>query len=378
MSAIQLWDLKYEVVAAYSGTEALATVSQHAFDCVLLDINMPGMDGFEVCRRLKADETTRAIPVIMVSARDADDDVINGLDAGADDYIVKPFHFPLVEARLRSALRGKYALDAIAVANEELEKARQAADDANKAKSEFLANMSHELRTPLNAVIGFSQGLLERTDRHPLNPHQIDRLQKILASGGHLLSLINDVLDISKVEAGRMEVNLTEICVQSLAREVQTMAEGLLLPKPAVRFEVQFAEQSPPLSSDLAKVRQILFNLVGNAIKFTESGVVTLRFQDHADALHMHVTDTGIGIAADQLPWIFDKFHQVRNASKTALKGTGLGLSISLAFAELLGGDLTVTSIENVGSTFTLKVPRSAPKPSGEELEFDRKQTIWS
>ena len=252
--------------------------------------------------------------------------------------------------------------DATARANEMAVRA----EAANVAKSEFLANMSHELRTPLNAVIGFSEGLLERTDIHPLNEHQKDRLEKIKTSGEYLLQLINGVLDIAKAESGKIDLQITTFDVEPVVREVGDMAEALAKDKPAVRFTLDLEEHLPPITSDRDKIRQILVNLLGNAIKFTEQGSVTLRVRRNNGSLLFSVEDTGVGISAEHLDHLFEQFYQVKQETHRSLKGTGLGLAISKAFATLLGGTLTVESVEGQGSTFTLTVP----------LMFDRRKSV--
>jgi PAS domain S-box-containing protein len=239
----------------------------------------------------------------------------------------------------------------------ELSVAQQELQRANKAKSEFLANMSHELRTPLNAVIGFSDGLIERSDRHPLNEHQMDRLSKINKSGQHLLSLINDVLDISKVESGKLEVHPSSFDVFVMAAEVADVAEGLCRDKSLVSFRMEIDPDLPPLTSDRERIKQVLINLVGNAIKFTEQGQIILQIRRVNDHFLMSVQDTGIGIPAKHCEKVFEKFHQIRSASTSSIKGTGLGLSICKAFADLIGATLSVESVLGTGSTFSLSVP---------------------
>jgi PAS domain S-box-containing protein len=261
------------------------------------------------------------------------------------------------DALRRSNDRLEQYAAALETANKALEESNRLAERANRAKSDFLASMSHELRTPLNAVIGFSEGLLERTDIHPLNEHQKDRLEKIKTSGEYLLQLINGVLDIAKVESGRIDLQITTFDVETVAREVGDMAEGLAKDKPAVRFILDLDERLPPMTSDRDKVRQILVNLLGNAIKFTERGSVTLRVRGNNGQLVFSVEDTGVGISAEHLNRLFEKFYQVKQETYRALKGTGLGLAISKAFATLLGGTLTVESVERQGSTFTLTIP---------------------
>jgi signal transduction histidine kinase len=252
--------------------------------------------------------------------------------------------------------------DATARANEMAVRA----EAANVAKSDFLANMSHELRTPLNAVIGFSEGLLERTDIHPLNEHQKDRLEKIKTSGEHLLQLINGILDIAKAESGKIDLQITTFDVEPVVWEVDEMAESLAKDKPAVRFTLDLEEHLPPITSDRDKIRQILVNLLGNAIKFTEQGSATLRVHRNNGSLLFSVEDTGIGISAEHLDRLFEKFYQVKQETHRWPKGTGLGLAISKALATLLGGTLTVESALGQGSTFTLTVP----------LMLDRRKSV--
>ena len=255
------------------------------------------------------------------------------------------------EAKLLETNR--HLKDATARANEMAVRA----EAANVAKSEFLANMSHELRTPLNAVIGFSEGLLERTAIHPLNEHQKDRLGKIKTSGEHLLQLINGILDIAKAESGKIDLQITTFDVGPVVAEIGAIAESLAKDKPAVHFTVDLEEHLPPIVSDRGKIRQILANLLSNAVKFTERGSIALRVRRNNGTLLLSVEDTGAGISAECLNRLFERFYQGKPEKHCTLQGTGLGLAISKAFAILLGGTLTVESVEGQGSTFTLTVP---------------------
>jgi PAS domain S-box-containing protein len=270
------------------------------------------------------------------------------------------------ESRRQSKEQLEQYTAALEKANKALEESKRLADCANRAKSEFLANMSHELRTPLNAVIGFSEGLLGRVDRHPLNEHQIARIGNIKTSGEHLLQLINDVLDIAKVESGKIDLHIATFDIEPLAREIGDLVEALARDKPAVRFTLDLEEHLPPIASDRDKIRQILVNLLSNGIKFTEQGSVALRIRRCNDSLLLSVGDTGMGISAEHQGRLFEQFYQVDQKTHRSLKGTGLGLAISKKFAELLGGTLTVESVQRQGSTFTLTVP----------LVFDRRKNI--
>ena len=243
------------------------------------------------------------------------------------------------------------------------------AEAASVAKSEFLANMSHELRTPLSAVIGFSEGLLERADIHPLNKHQKDRLGKIKTNGEYLLQLINGVLDIARIESGKIDLRITTFDVEPVVWEVGDVAAALANDKPTVSFTLDLEEHLPPITSDRDKVRQILINLIGNAIKFTEQGSVTLRVRVNNGSLLFSVEDTGVGIAADHLDHLFDKFYQVKQEMRSSLQGTGLGLAISNAFTSLLSGTLTVESVVGQGSTFTLSVPLTFEKRKSDDQD---------
>lgn len=248
----------------------------------------------------------------------------------------------------------------IAAKNEELEERTMAMETATRAKDDFLAGMSHELRTPLNAIIGFSEGLLERIDRHPLNDHQQSRIRAIKNSGEHLLMLVNGMLDLAKMESGKVQLNPTTFDMRAVADEIRDTAEALLKDKPEVRFELELEKHMPMITSDRDKVRQILNNVLSNAVKFTKQGSITIRIRRKGTAFVIEVKDTGVGIPAKYVGQVFDKFFQVPSASERALKGSGLGLAICKAYAELLGGTMVLQSVEGQGTTLTITLPISA------------------
>ncbi len=241
--------------------------------------------------------------------------------------------------------------------NIELGLQKQQLDEANRLKSRFLSNMSHELRTPLNSVIALT-GVLRRRLATMIPAEEFSYLEVIERNGRHLLTLINDILDLSRIEAGREEIVLESFAPRDLVAEVVEMIEPQAREKGiALRNDVPAG--LPPLSSDRAKCRHILQNLIGNAVKFTEAGQVTVRATAQAATLQIAVADTGIGIAADQLPQIFDEFRQADDSAARKYGGAGLGLAIARRYATLLGGEIAVASTPGRGSTFTVMLPLS-------------------
>ena len=353
-----------EVQFATSGQEGLALARRTVPDLILLDVMMPDMDGFQVCERLQQEEVTRAIPVIFVTARTDAASESRGLALGAVDFIHKPLRPDLVQARVRLHLELARRARALEAANQALEDkvaqrtqdlmdALQRAEGAARSKTDFLARMSHELRTPLNAVIGLSQvGLREEAAGRAAQ----SLYPRILSAGQHLLRVVNDVLDFSRIEAGKCTVESQPFDLASTVAqaaqllEPQALAEGIAL-------HVDWSPgPRPQVMGDAQRIQQVLVNLLSNAVKFTEKGQVRLRVSS-VDARHVfEVTDTGIGLTPEQIARLFQPFEQADSSSTRRHGGTGLGLVISRHLAREMGGDITVRSTPGQGSSFTFTV----------------------
>ena len=329
--------------------------------------------------QLALDGTTRAaLEARLRAAEKAVGKLQFLIQRGRDDKALQFNLLSKTSEDLRSALaemesRVEARTHELAEANDALRLAKDAAEQANQAKSQFLASMSHELRTPLNAIIGYSEMLIEEVN--DLAPSDmVADLSRIRGAGRHLLDLINAVLDLSKIEAGKMDVFVEEFDASELVDEVVATMRPLLERTGNV-LQLSTAPTLGRLRTDKAKVRQILLNLLSNANKFTERGAITLRVftpQQAASEVRLEVADTGIGMTADQIARLFQPFVQADASVGVRYGGTGLGLSITRRFAEMLGGQVDVVSEPGKGSTFGVRIPRelapAAPARTAAEL----------
>jgi CheY-like chemotaxis protein/HPt (histidine-containing phosphotransfer) domain-containing protein len=356
-----------EIECVATGAEALERLEARLPDLILLDLGLPDMDGLVLLQQWKASPRTQNIPVVVVTAWNNPQDKLRGFEAGASDYVTKPFEATELRARIRAVLRTKRLQDQLTRANQELRAAREAAEQSARAKAEFLANMSHEIRTPMNGVIAMC-ALLRET---PLTPEQRTYVETIHSSGEALLSLINQILDFSKIEAGKLELEQLSFNLRQCVEEVLDVLAAKAAEK---KLELTYLlDEGIPETfiGDVNRIRQVLVNLLSNAVKFTHVGEVVLtvrllsdpREAASADApcwLHFAVRDTGIGIPADRLPRLFQSFSQVDASTARQYGGTGLGLAISRSLVEAMGGRIWVESAVQKGSTFHFTLPLRA------------------
>lgn len=346
-----LEEAQFKVLIAEDGKSVLKRIKYLKPDIILLDVMMPEMDGFETCQHLKANEYSKNIPIIFMTALTETVDKVKGFEIGAVDYITKPIQIDEVLVRLKTHLTIHNLQNQLIQQNEELKKSKQLAESANHAKSAFLANMSHELRTPLNGILGYAQ-LLKR-EKTVKNEQGLDIIQR---SGEHLLTLINDILDLSKIEAGKLEINPDKLHLSNFLSDIAFLFQMRATQK-AIEFVYEAVSDLPNLVyADEKRLRQILLNLISNAIKFTQQGQVRLTVKYQAARFHFEIEDSGAGIAADELDDIFSPFKQVGKQSKQ-IEGTGLGLAITKTLIEMMNGKLEVTSKLGVGSKFWFSIP---------------------
>jgi signal transduction histidine kinase len=348
----------YEVASARSGREALARARSSRPDAVLLDVLMPEMDGFETCRRLKADPDLASVPVLMWTSLNSTDDVVRGLEVGAQDYVTKPFVSEVLRARIRSVLRAKKDRDALIDANLRLEESQRAAQQALNVRNEFLSHESHELRTPLSSLHQFLTIVLDGL-AGKVNSEQQEYLEICLRNAKQLRSMISDLMDVTRLQNGKLRITPRPLIPTRVVDDVVRSQENIAHEKGITLLAS--TDGVPEVLGDEVRIRQVLINLLDNAIKYTsEGGTVEVRAERdpaNPDLARISVIDTGCGVSAEGRDRIFRYMQQEGDHDWRSRKGLGIGLYICKELVTRQGGRLWVDSDGRSGSRFCFTLP---------------------
>jgi signal transduction histidine kinase len=345
---------QYKVLAAFNGEDAIALLSRKTPDLILLDVMMPGMDGFETCREIRKESAYDDIPIIFLSALSDVDAKVKALESGGVDYITKPFQQLEVLARIELHLRLRRL---------ELERQENVLrlEKMNREKDEVLGIISHDMRNPIGGIIGISNFL--RTDGPSDDKELADMLKLIESSAERLLLLVNDLLDIALIEANSLQLTFTETDIGAYCNDVIQLHRATAKSK-GVRLDLVEKMEGILAEIDVTKFSQIIGNLVSNAIKFTEEGgqvrVEIGSSPTDSTQLQLQIIDSGMGIPKDLMPKLFEKFGAQRLGTKGE-KGTGLGMPLVKRYVDLHHGSVTVDSMEKIGTTFTIRIPLKQP-----------------
>ena len=373
-----LQKLGYDVTATQDGQEACEALQREYFPVLITDWQMPRMDGLELCRYARANHPAPYPYIILLTAQSGKTSYLEGMNAGADDFITKPFDEDQLAARLRAAARVLDLYETLHRANEELEQrvrertaeltvanaqleaSRELAEAGSRAKSEFLSRMSHELRTPLNAILGFSQ-LLQMDG---LSDEQNDSLKAIAQAGQRLLTLVNGMLDVTHFNTKAPPIELEAADVIPLLCEAIDGA-GRLAARHHVELNADLTGSGAAgaiVLADRKRLAQVLGHLLSNAIKFNhKGGTVAVRYEEAAgNRLRIDVRDSGPGIAPQHIEKLFTAFERL-GADQHGIEGAGIGLALSKWLVEAMGGRITVQSTLGQGSTFSVELPRAHP-----------------
>ena len=361
-----LEDAGYNVIGLERGTDAFEAIREGVFDVIITDIRLPDVGGMEILELAK--EINPDAAVIVMTGYASVETAVDAVNQGAYAYFVKPVNPEEIKTAVANALRqqrllreNKKLVENLQQSNKLLYEANEELKKATQAKSEFLAHMSHELRTPLNVIIGFSELLLDEIPGK-INAAQKQNLGDILNGGKNLLNLINEILDISKIEAGRMELTFRNLSLSNLIDSLGNEMMPILAPR-GQTLEIGVEEGLPLVRADRAKIRQVLLNLLSNAMKFTpDGGKLKVEAVRNGSRVQVSVSDNGIGINKEDQEKVFEEFCQLESPLSEDKSGTGLGLTIARQIIDRHGGRIWVESEYGKGScfNFTLPVVKSA------------------
>lgn len=348
----------YRVNVARNGKEALEIAQKVKFDLILLDIQMPIMDGYEACEKLKANPETADIPIIFLTAQTDKESIVRGFQSGAVDYLTKPFNNMELKSRIRTQIDLKKHRDHLEeMVKERTSQLKNALEKVNvdkNAKEQFLANMSHEIRTPLNGVIGMAS-LLQKTILDDEQDHLLGTLQN---SAKYLQSIVDDIFDYTLLNTGDLEIDTNIFNPRDSIRKCTELFRYRCDEK-GLTFDINFSEKLPEyLIGDQNKINRILSLLLSNGFKFTDKGGINVyvTYESDKSKLVIKVSDTGIGMDLQNKDKIFEKFCQLDATTQRSFGGTGMGLALCRELINLLNGSIDVESDLNTGSTFTIKV----------------------
>jgi signal transduction histidine kinase/uncharacterized protein (DUF302 family) len=383
----------FDVVTAPNATQARRQLDGRRPALIFLDVQMPEESGLSLLPQMLRDYPESV--VVMMTAYGSEQVAAEALRGGADDYIAKPIDLHrlrellernLEKQRLRAERQSlverlkdsnRYLMRqhaALRQADEEILQVNRQLEQSSRYKSEFLANMSHELRTPLNAIMGFSEILLDVT-MNLTSGERTEFLRNIHSSGQHLLGLINDILDLAKIEAGKMDLHAEEMPVAQALQEVTAILEPMARQQ-GLQLRMVGAADVGVIKADRSKFKQVLYNLLSNAVKFTPApGTITVSVKDSPEQLTVSVEDTGIGMKPEDLPKLFREFEQIDGSYTRRYQGTGLGLALCRRFVEMHGGRIWAESQFGTGSIFTFTIPRE-PRPAAEAPVEEVAQTV--
>ena len=376
----------YTIDDASTGLDGIKKAQEFRPDLILMDLQLPSMSGYEATTRIQSIDSLKHIPIVAVTGNNTQEEREKSLAAGCSGFISKPIDLFKLRVDIEEYISGKkfeavpeqtrnkyfrkyseelvaklqYRIEELTEANEEMTRLNKELAQINQFKDEFMANMSHELRTPLNSIIGFSEILVDGL-AGDINEEQQEFINNILSSGKHLLLIINDILDMSKIRSGRMKLYIEEVSCDELITDIRQTINGVIQGKNQ-QFTQSVSDKITTLYIDKKKVKQVLLNLLGNANKFTpEGGLIELKIstalQNGESAVRFSVADSGIGISPENFELIFDEFRQVDGSHSREYEGTGLGLPIAKKLVELHGGRIWVESKVNHGTTFHFTLP---------------------